>query len=1403
MAFDPNTAALADVPAFDAASAQVVDDDGFSPDSAQEVDDSQPLLDILKRIPAGIAKASADAAVGVSRIGKAIENINPTTAILTAIPGVKKIYDDIGKAGQEYVADLGASAADAYGVDESRNQTIPSKLVAGASSIVPAIASGPLAPLAIGGMMGEQSRQEARATQEALGNTNEEFIKEQENTAFVGGVTVGALSELLLGVPALIRSARAAKIPDATFKAIAKVSAQQALKGAGREGVQEGLDQIGQNLVANTIAGYDPERKTFHGVPEAVAFGAVIGAPVGGTVQAAASIDAIRAQTRAEATQVDQAISEVAAAEPPPLPSAETTGGVPVQDVAAEAPARAVTEPVIVESEQDGIRTEEIFQPGDTEPSTVVRGTTDANSEQLKAITESGAKLDTFDPTTGSFQVTLQGDEGSGVQSTIYIRPDSTPEQIAQQIADKRQQMLEPSIDTPEKLEAFLAQQAAPLSQATATEQTASTPQGSASAGATAGTGASSQLSAAQLEERIGLLLQKHRDAPDNATRSQIWTNELEPLMQQLKDAEGQSMGPGAASSAETLTDYALRRFGVRFGEDERMAPELREAAGNRFYEVLPNRVTAAEATEIVDRMGEDRAERLIRDEKSDTPFAVRATVGQILIQRLNQQYQAQKAAGDPAATDTLNKAADAAEWLMDYGTRLGQGVQSFAMWMRLSADGKLASLKKGIRKAKEIHRQRNQQEVDEVLDTLNTDRSVQEKEKDIGRLGRKNRVARRIRKKVKELAKQKQTTESFYDIAAKELGLPDMTPEQEGRLRELAARVDSAADGMPKFDRSVEFFREMMKTKGFESADFLLAYYYGNILSGGGTQVVNAVDTFLNVIHDVNTLVAANPKAAATIYSGLARGFNKGRADAVMALSKGRKISDGLMPGSMGVAEMSRFGEEGGVPLQVKGWMTAAAKRVLESPVAAPLNAYKYVFRGMSAADAVNFRGAQEARAGLLAFRIATDEGLTSAQRTKRVNEILGWDRVDDFMQRAEEEGFKGQEQVARATELMIMQRPEGLQNDSSEFAAATTYNDDPKGLLGRIANGINSVASKFPSLRLVVPFTKIVANVFNRRLDNLPPVALYRIRQGYYGTPEGDKAALVRMAMSLTMMGGLAALQQAGVLEITGQGPDDPERLKQLKQSGWRPYSIKIGDRYYSYASSPISLGLGLMGNALDWSKYRKPSDDEDFIDATTYAAAGMASYLFSQSFVSGLATFFDAVRGRSEGDIRRFFANIASAGVPLSGALKDLDALFSDVKREAKTMKTAVLANIPFARFKGRPELNAFGEPVETGRIRPLVRFSNKENKDPAWRFVADKGLKIPVPDPFFKTNDQNYEYQKQAGREVKQWILDNRSSLETKSTKDAQKELTKAARNIREQIRTRLAFKDDSFRKKVRE
>lgn len=870
-----------------------------------------------------------------------------------------------------------------------------------------------------------------------------------------------------------------------------------------------------------------------------------------------------------------------------------------------------------------------------------------------------------------------------------------------------------------------------------------------------------------------------------------------QPAPPVAKDASF-NFGPGTMRAGEPIPEVKERKFGKRFTEDERIAQEIRDSIGTaKYYEPISEDVTANDAKRIVDERGIGESIRIIRDEHNGVSFNVRNVMGQIVIQKINQTYRNLKDSDPAAAEIVLEQGNEMAEFLMEFGTRLGQGVQSFAQWARQTPEGILLTFTKAARKAGERQKQLLSADVKEILRTVNANTSDAERVAALQELFKTNKTARKIKADIDKILKAAQTgklTDSlFYEIVGDKLGLPGYNRDLAHRITDLAHQIEAAPEGLPRNKLVLELQRLLAEQKGFDVVDLPLGIFYGNILSGYNTHAVNFADTALNVVSEVNVLALNEPRAAAKIYAGLLRGFGEGKYDALLELTQGRMVTDGKWLEVPRLMEVAKFGKPGGVPIKVRGPISKATKQLAESKFAVPLNAYKYVTRAMAASDALMFRAAKEARATVLAYRMAKAEGLTGTELEARVREILALDREADFMAQAKREGFTGNEAQFRAKELREMVRDKDLSADAAEFAGEATYNHKPHGTLGLIAERIGKLSEDVKPLKLFVPFTRIVANVTNRGL-NYTPYGYKRALAGWgFGentetlTAEGRRQMLTRATLGTAGMALLGVMQQAGLLAIHGNGPNDREKRRQLMNAGWRPHSLQIGKVYVSYLYSPVGLGLSILGNWSDSERYHE-LEQKDAATRAAYATVRIGSTIFSQSFLSGLTRLFDALSDdsyKSVAGIKRSLSGTVS-GLTTPNLVRDLYRLFDNKAYQSNTLMEDLIRNTPFAVFRLKPALNAFGEPVTVQR----QRFFDIQTSDPAWRFVIEKGLRVSVPGRTIEmekgrriTPEEYYDLLKTTGPKVKDWILKNQKRLSKMREQDAQDALSEAAARIR--------------------
>jgi hypothetical protein len=134
----------------------------------------------------------------------------------------------------------------------------------GAIAKVPRLLSTAAAGAAAGGMEGVQDIKNTAAKQ------GKEVKPEDRSAAFMLNAATG-LSE---AAPIGLMFNRLDKLTNGSVK---KAILAAGIRGAGEEGLQEAFQNISQNLIANKLVGYDPERNTFTGTADNAAVGGTIG----------------------------------------------------------------------------------------------------------------------------------------------------------------------------------------------------------------------------------------------------------------------------------------------------------------------------------------------------------------------------------------------------------------------------------------------------------------------------------------------------------------------------------------------------------------------------------------------------------------------------------------------------------------------------------------------------------------------------------------------------------------------------------------------------------------------------------------------------------------------------------------------------------------------------------------------------------------------------------------------------------------------------------------------------------------------------------------------------------------------------------------------------------------------
>lgn len=610
--------------------------------------------------------------------------------------------------------------------------------------------------------------------------------------------------------------------------------------------------------------------------------------------------------------------------------------------------------------------------------------------------------------------------------------------------------------------------------------------------------------------------------------------------------------------------------------------------------------------------------------------------------------------------------------------------------------------------------------------------------------------------------------SEAAWNAVAEKFKLPHYSPEVASKLVRMANDLQRMkAEGREGFQTGIKE-RELLNMLEDEADKNLsywdlykesqLAVYYGNIL-GPVSIIRNVNGGFLNALADVGTMSIAetrlDPYAMPRAFSAMLDGLmNRGIHDAANVIQKG----EGLYRGKLRYDKM-RQAERGKIFKGIPG---------LEK-LSPALSAYKIIDRLLTAPDLFFYAGAQEARANMLAYRLARSEmkGAGEAQLRLRVNEIMGSGKIqrEAFRQQAIKEGLVGRDIKLRMAELAEQSRPKDIRDDALDFGLRATFMNKPEGILGGLTNGFANHTNTYPSLKYLVPFTHIIANVFNNNMAYTPFGIGAALRFAREGKNDLASQQYVKMLTGAVAMLGLAVTMGNSV---QGNGPIDYKKRQQLLgdgRSGWAPYSIKIGDKYISYRDWPIASALAAMGtwnDAVRYGEYDKKSTPE----LVTAALMGITSFMFTNTWLSNVKNVLDAMGGGSPdmayAGLTSLAGNLAGGLIPGNqSGLKLLDKLQDADKRKPNSLQGMLVSQIAVARRVNAPALNALGDPIQE---RPFQVFGGVGQGSPIWQKLSDHNLWIAIPDRKESlgerdmTDDEYQKYVKTSGSIIKEKLMD---------------------------------------------
>jgi hypothetical protein len=304
----------------------------------------------------------------------------------------------------------------------------------------------------------------------------------------------------------------------------------------------------------------------------------------------------------------------------------------------------------------------------------------------------------------------------------------------------------------------------------------------------------------------------------------------------------------------------------------------------------------------------------------------------------------------------------------------------------------------------------------------------------------------------------------------------------------------------------------------------------------------------------------------------------------------------------------------------------------------------------------------------------------------------------------------------------------------DSIDFARYATFNK-PLNMAGR---NLQTAVRLFPPARVILPFLRTPIDVMKFVGEHSPLAAMSgKIKAEIAAGGARRDLALAKIATGSTIMAVTADLAMSGI--ITGRGPEDPTLYARKWETGWRPYSVKIGDRYHPYDRlDPLGATLGI---AADLALILGQIDEHDAHNVAGAAVLSIAQNIMSKTYMRGLSDFVEFItqsKPDPEEPFKRsgdYVARMLGTLVPFSSGVAAVERAVHPGVSSAYTMIEKIMSRLPGLSSTLPPARNIFGEPIELSDglgldiISPV--YSSYDKKDSVADEIVKQQTRIRMP------------------------------------------------------------------------
>lgn len=392
--------------------------------------------------------------------------------------------------------------------------------------------------------------------------------------------------------------------------------------------------------------------------------------------------------------------------------------------------------------------------------------------------------------------------------------------------------------------------------------------------------------------------------------------------------------------------------------------------------------------------------------------------------------------------------------------------------------------------------------------------------------------------------------------------------------------------------------------------------------------------------------------------------------------------------------------------------------------------------------------------------------------------------------VRQAAAEGLKGEEGRKRIAELLANPTDEMLEK-AFDYGRYITFQRPLSGAM----QGLSRFTQQMPGMKFILPFVRTPTNLLKFSLERSPAAPLIDTWRADFKAGGARRDLAVARALVGTGVGALI-MEMAAKGDITGNGPAD-EKAKQLMMAdGWQLYSIRVGNKYYSYSRlDPFATTLGVAAGMADLQDHMTERQKDEVALLLT---ASIMQNLSSKTWLSGIGDMVQAVDdpARYADNWWQRFAGSAVVPAGVAQIARSVDPTL----READSTLDAIRARVPGISNTLEPKRDVWGQPItREGGVGPDLlspAYVSRAKDDAVTKVLLDANIHVSKPQRKWQGRDLNLQdygsYQELAGALGKGAVQALVSSPEWKDMdqEERQDAVNETMRHARKQARDNL-------------